>query len=312
MNLYNREPIDIQDDIPVFSESDEYTSNYVEISNDHLGHLEVHGENPFMSEEYWQSLEVDTIDHLRPHLFENAKILDVGVGLGRLLSRIDMRLDMYGVDISLPYLKEARDKNINVCLSKIEELPYLDDLFDIIVSTDVLEHVLDLNACIEQLLRVLKPGGVMLIRVPNKEDLSAYLTYDKYKYVHLRNFDKASLELFFGKIFNCVVLSTKEIGFIRSNNRLVRGLSKRVDIIAFFENILFHYRQCKLDNESIARFVSIAFDEYSHYNFKIKNRFVLRQFFKLFFKLFNKFFGENFEVEKYYQKVEISLIVRKR
>uniref|UniRef100_UPI004048783B class I SAM-dependent methyltransferase n=1 Tax=Algoriphagus sp. TaxID=1872435 RepID=UPI004048783B len=99
------------------------------------------------------------------------KILDVGVGLGRLLSKIDKNVRKYGVHISLSYLKEAKQKGIEVLKSKIEELPYLDDTFDIIITTDVLEHVFDLNLCVHQIKRVLKAGGLVLVRVPNEKDL---------------------------------------------------------------------------------------------------------------------------------------------
>ena len=54
-------------------------------------------------------------------------------------------------------------------------MPYEDGFFDAIVACDVLEHVIDLNECCRQILRVLKPGGVLIVRVPFKEDLSPYL-----------------------------------------------------------------------------------------------------------------------------------------
>ena len=188
MNIYNRIPNNEKNGIPIFSDSDEYTSNYDKISNDHLAYLEKTGENPFMPEEYWKGLEKETIEHIEPLLFEGAKVLDVGVGLGRLLSGIKTPIEKYGVDISLSYLLKAKNSNINVCLSKIEELPYKDNYFDFVISTDVLEHVFDLNGCINQIIRVLKPNGICLIRVPNEEDLTQYLDYEEYKYVHVRNF----------------------------------------------------------------------------------------------------------------------------
>jgi len=55
----------------------------------------------------------------------------------------------------------------------------------------------------------------LIIRVPNKEDLSGYLKEDyPYQYVHLRNFDKYSLELLFTKIFKLKILEFKDAGFV--------------------------------------------------------------------------------------------------
>ena len=50
-------------------------------------------------------------------------------------------------------------------------MPYSDESFDVILCTDVLEHVIDLNLCVAKILSVLKKGGLLIIRVPNREDL---------------------------------------------------------------------------------------------------------------------------------------------
>ncbi|MFX8075194.1 class I SAM-dependent methyltransferase, partial [Acinetobacter baumannii] len=79
-----------------------------------------------------------------------------------------------GIDISLDYLRRAREAGISVCFSRIEDMPYKDGFFDAIVCTDVLEHVLDLNYCTAQILRVLRPGGVLILRVPHNDLLEVY------------------------------------------------------------------------------------------------------------------------------------------
>ena len=92
-------------------------------------------------------------------------------------------------------------------MSSLEELPYSDRMFDAIVSTDVLEHVLRLDRAVDQLLRVLKPGGVLIVRVPNDENLSGYLGADQeFEFSHVRKFDLASLKLYFEK--------TRELEFL--------------------------------------------------------------------------------------------------
>ena len=109
-------------------------------------------------------------------------------------------------------LKYAKDKGIDVCMSLIDDMPYKKEYFDVVVSTDVLEHVLDLNASIQKILSVLKQGGVFVLRVPYREDLSSYLA-DGYPYdlVHLRTFDEDSLRLLFEKIFNLKVIELKTV-----------------------------------------------------------------------------------------------------
>jgi hypothetical protein len=106
------------------------------------------------------------------------------------------------MDISLDYLSIAKRRGIEVAFAKIEELPYKADFFDAIVVCDVLEHVFDLNYCCEKILSCLRPGGVFIVRVPFKENLDVYLKENlPYEFIHLRNFDEASLRLNFQKIF---------------------------------------------------------------------------------------------------------------
>jgi SAM-dependent methyltransferase len=312
MNIYNRIPNNEKNGIPIFSDSDEYTSNYDKISNDHLAYLEKTGENPFMPEEYWKGLEKETIEHIEPLLFEGAKVLDVGVGLGRLLSGIKTPIEKYGVDISLSYLLKAKNSNINVCLSKIEELPYKDNYFDFVISTDVLEHVFDLNGCINQIIRVLKPNGICLIRVPNEEDLTQYLDYEEYKYVHVRNFSDAGLRLLFEKVFSCEIISSRKIGLIKMERLLSRGLSNVKDNLSFFENLMFYFRLGLLENSTLNEYFSRVSNDYNKHNFKLKNGFLFRQLIKICFWFFKKAFKMNLNEEDYYNKVELSIIIRKK
>ncbi len=48
------------------------------------------------------------------------------------------------------------------------ELPFISDLFDVVTSIEVLEHLLDDGQAVSEVVRVLKPGGVFFLTVPNK------------------------------------------------------------------------------------------------------------------------------------------------
>jgi SAM-dependent methyltransferase len=212
LNIYCREPIEFKDGIPVFSVIDDYIDNYEKISSDHVGKLKKTGENPFIEEKLWKETEDSTAALIEKYSEDGQKILDVGVGLGRLLSKFP-NLDKYGLDISSSYLKLVSEKNIQCCYSKIEDMPYKDEFFDIIVCTDVLEHVLDLNLAVTNILRVLKKDGILIIRVPYKEDLEVYLDPEiAYYYIHVRSFDEYSLQLLFTRSYNLKVLEWNTCG----------------------------------------------------------------------------------------------------
>ena len=234
-SIYKKEPLKIEDNIPFFSKSDEYTDNYEKISSDHLKIMEKDNHNPFMDEELWNEMEDSTISLIKEFSKKGDKILDVGVGLGRLLSKVDLE-DKYGMDISTGYLKVSSKKGINVCYSLIEDIPYKENMFDIVTCTDVLEHVLDLNNCVKNILSVLKPGGYFILRVPYKEDLEVYVNEPNYKFIHLRSFDEHSLRIFFEKIISCKFIKQSKIGYLVTNHRVKCQVPYIRDVI--YRNLL--------------------------------------------------------------------------
>ena len=206
--LFNMDPLYVQDGIPVFCAYDEYLHNYDLISSDHLDALDAEGINPFMQADTVEELEVKTVAFALSHQPEIRRILDAGVGPGTFLSRIPAH-EKHGVDISLGYLKRVKDMGIAPVLAKLEQLPYADNSFDMIVSTDVLEHVLDFLQSTLQLVRVLAEGGTLIVRVPYRENLSPYLDYDAYDLVHVRNFDLSTLRAHFEKVLGLEFLGSE-------------------------------------------------------------------------------------------------------
>ncbi|MDA8669789.1 class I SAM-dependent methyltransferase, partial [Flavobacteriales bacterium] len=200
-------------EISIFFEEDDYVENYEKIASSQLSALEVGGENPFMNELHWEALEESTLKLVLKYLkSKDELVLDVGVGTGRFLSKLPSNIQKFGIDISISMLHLAKSKRINVCMGSGEDLPYSDNVFDLIVSTDVLEHVLDLNAVLKEIIRVLKPGGIFILRVPYKEDLKSYVNNKDFKYVHLRRFDEYGLQLMLNRVFKLTVLEFNTCG----------------------------------------------------------------------------------------------------
>lgn len=242
MEIYIKKPLKIKKGIPIFSAFDSYIHNYEKIGEDVLNNIDIHGENPFMNETYWNTIENSTLDLIHDIIKPNDNILDVGVGLGRLLNRIKIPVNKFGIDIDLSQLYKV-DNSINVCMSKVEELPYIDNFFDVIVCTDVLEHVIDLNLAVKNILRCLKPNGELIIRVPYREDLTNYLLDSyPYQYAHLRNFDENSLQLLLGKIFGMKISKITYCGFINSRTKIkyfnsMKVLQKVLSLLVSFSLI---------------------------------------------------------------------------
>jgi len=185
-------------------ERDAYVRNYEQIAADHLDAVARTGANPWQPAACVIANTAVTAGVIRNLVPLGSSILDVGCGPGDLLNTMP-DYNRFGVDISAAYLELASRKGIAVELARAESLPYADAEFDGVVCCDVLEHVLDLHATVSEALRVLKPRGTLIVRVPKEDDLSPYLK-SEYDFVHLRRFDEPTLQLLFGRIFTTTVL----------------------------------------------------------------------------------------------------------
>jgi len=183
-----------------------YRANYDQIARDHIAYWRETGRNPFQDEGTLQRNENETVELIKKYLPEEHLLLDAGCGMGDLLMRFPEGREQihYGVDMSKDYVEVAHERGLKVYEARIEKMPFIRNVFDVVVCTDVLEHVLDLNAAVKELLRVLKPGGVLIVRTPNEEALR--VNDEPYEFVHLRRFDEPTFRLLFGKIFGCEVL----------------------------------------------------------------------------------------------------------
>lgn len=101
----------------------------------------------------------------------DSKILEIGSGKGRLLNHFFSKgYDIRGVEISKRAIDDSRRlfRDLPLQLVSSEKLPFDDEFFDLVVSFDVLEHIHDCDAHLEEVNRVLKKGGVYLLQTPNK------------------------------------------------------------------------------------------------------------------------------------------------
>ena len=201
--IYSRSPLRYFNEIPVFSEEDEYTQNYETISEDHLIHFRETGENPWQEPEHVLKVEGAILELFNKYSKNGDWVLDAGIGMGSFFSKIKTYpLKFFGIDISYTYLNYVKALGeVELCYCRLEEIPYSKDIFDVIICADVLEHVLDVELCIEKILSVLKPGGYLIGRVPYNSGITVG---GNYKYVHLRNMTVDILKNLFSKYSNIV------------------------------------------------------------------------------------------------------------
>jgi demethylmenaquinone methyltransferase/2-methoxy-6-polyprenyl-1,4-benzoquinol methylase len=95
-------------------------------------------------------------------------LLDGGGGTGRVSAHLNGLADNIVVsDLSHRMLKKTREKNVHPVQAHVEHLPFADEFFDRILVVDALHHFCDQREAVEDLLRVLKPGGRLVIEEPD-------------------------------------------------------------------------------------------------------------------------------------------------
>ncbi|MFP4346608.1 MAG: methyltransferase domain-containing protein [Anaerolineales bacterium] len=118
----------------------------------------------------WRAGQERRLEMIREHApLENRRVLDVGCGVGMYPAAFRRYTpDVYGVEIEHDRAREAREHAAGVVQARGETLPFPDDSFDVAHSNEVLEHVDDDRQAVEELVRVVRPGGRIVIFVPNR------------------------------------------------------------------------------------------------------------------------------------------------
>ncbi len=103
-------------------------------------------------------------------VYKGRRVLDVGCGNGYVLSRYAREgAQVYGVDLTETGIVLCRrrfalsDLRGAFAVGSAEDLPYPDQTFDLVCSMGVLHHTPDTHKAVDEIFRVLKPGGRLIV-----------------------------------------------------------------------------------------------------------------------------------------------------
>lgn len=116
------------------------------------------------------------IDYISDHLPDGGRALDYGCGKGGVIvGALAKNIDVYGADI---FYKDGRIRGYvekqGLLNTRVKEIVdgntgFPSDYFDLVVSNQVFEHVENLDSALEEIARVLKPGGTLYALFPVRE-----------------------------------------------------------------------------------------------------------------------------------------------
>ena len=145
-----------------------------------------------------------------------------------------------------PYKPKKGEKVIHLDTVKLPDVevihdlnsfpyPFKDNSFDKIIATHVLEHLADLPRVMEELWRILKPGGILKITVPHFSSHNAFCDPTHRRYFTFETFDYWDSSTQLGKDF----------GFYISHKARFKILYKEVRIRIYPFSISFKFRNSK-------------------------------------------------------------------
>jgi len=101
---------------------------------------------------------------------EPRRVLEVGPGPGEVSARMlsELGCQVVAIDISERMVALARARGVDARVGDVEDLPFADEEFDVVIAAWVLFHVRDIDRGLGEVARVLAPGG-RLVAVTNSE-----------------------------------------------------------------------------------------------------------------------------------------------
>jgi SAM-dependent methyltransferase len=101
-----------------------------------------------------------------------SRVLEVGCGTGLILEQLaQVAASAWGLDVSPGMAMRAKERGLNVVLGSATRIPFADGTFDAACSFKVFAHVPDVNLALSEILRVVRPGGVVAVDFYNRWSL---------------------------------------------------------------------------------------------------------------------------------------------
>ncbi len=148
-------------------------------------------------------------------------ILDLGSGEGGTSLVLSNENNVISFDIKLNRLKKQQQtSSLNKINGNAVTLPFKNDLFDLIILQDVIEHVNEIEKLLTEVLRVLKIGGYIYLSTPNRYSLINILSDPHWGKPFIGLLNREQIKKYYLKIFRKNELKRKDIAQLFSLNKI--------------------------------------------------------------------------------------------
>jgi len=158
-------------------------------------HIDTDREGKFSPSHTGWSRTKKIIDHVTS-VISKTRILGIGCNSGGLEKVILIKFPgslVYGIDVQPELVERAKRKGIIAKVARGEKVPYPDDYFDVVLLSEILEHVFNPRKVLDEAIRVVKKGGLIVGSVPHPKGVNAKKGVEGHPY-HARIFTKRDIE----------------------------------------------------------------------------------------------------------------------
>jgi len=115
---------------------------------------------------------------------DNNRLLDIGCGAGNLLQAARKNgWNAQGLDVSAGAVKHVRDLGFEVFEGELQDAAFPSEHFDVVTAAELLEHLIDPQPLLQEVARILRPGGLFWTTTPHARGLSGRVLGVKWRCV---------------------------------------------------------------------------------------------------------------------------------
>lgn len=122
--------------------------------------------------EFYRNFAYDLKEYIKEHIVisEETSVLEIGSGAGGILTYLKSSKNRYAIDplenfySSIPEFVEQRDNTVKYISAKGEDLPFEEEMFDLVIMDNVLDHCDDPEKVMTEVKRVTKDNGIIYFK----------------------------------------------------------------------------------------------------------------------------------------------------
>lgn len=167
------------------------------------------------------------------------RVLDVGCGTGMVSSSLLSRYncEVYGVDIHKRALKLAANRGLFTSCVNIEKgnLPFTSSVFDVVIFSEVIEHLVNYHHVLDEIHRVMVPRGVLILSTPNlcsAQNIMKVIVGEDVIPIYNRGCDDVHIRLFSFKSINTLLeqhgYKVDKVKFVNYPAKSILGLLRNL------------------------------------------------------------------------------------